>query len=527
MRYDALIIGAGHNGLVCAWYLARGGLKVRVVEKLPVAGGAAVTEEFHPGFRNSVAAYTVSLLQARIIGDMNLARHGLKIIPRTVDNFLPLDDARYLLQGGDVTTRQAEIAKFSTRDAARLPVYLERLERVADLFRKLMLKTPVNAGSGAGGLFTLLRDAGYLRGLGLEGQRDLVMMLASSAGELLDDHFESDPIKAVLGFDSIVGSYTSPYTPGSAYVLLHHVVGEVNGRTGAWGHALGGMGAITGAMADACAAAGVEITLGAPVGRVRVQDGRATGVVLENGDELAARRVVANVNPRLLFTGMIDAGELAPDFLERISRWKCASGSFRMNVALTELPDFTCLPGASVMPHHGAGIIIAPSLDYMDRAFVDARAAGWSTRPVVEMLIPSTCDPTLAPAGRHVASLFCQHFSPELPDGTGWDEVRDAVADLVIRTVTGYAPNFGDAVIGRSILSPLDLERRFGMIGGDIFHGRLSLDQLYAARPMLGHADYRAPIRNLYMCGAGTHPGGGVSGAPGYNAAREILKDAR
>ncbi|HLU62160.1 MAG TPA: NAD(P)/FAD-dependent oxidoreductase, partial [Gammaproteobacteria bacterium] len=322
----------------------------------------------------------------------------------------------------------------------------------------------------------------------------------------------------------VVGNYASPYTPGSAYVLLHHVFGEVNGRKGAWGHAIGGMGAITQAMASEAVKRGVEISVNAEVRKVNVVNGRVTGVTLADGTVIDAKRVVSNLNPKLLFLKLVDASDLDEEFVRRMRGWKCASGTFRMNVALSELPRFSCLPDEG--PHHGAGIIIAPSLQYMDRAFIDAKRDGVSREPIVEMLIPSTLDDSLAPPGRHVASLFCQHVAPELPDGRSWDEERDRVAQLMIDTVTRYAPNFRDSVLGYEALSPLDLERRFGLVGGDIFHGALSLDQLYSARPMLGHGNYRGPLQGLYMCGSGTHPGGGVTGAPGHNAAREILKDA-
>jgi phytoene dehydrogenase-like protein len=301
----------------------------------------------------------------------------------------------------------------------------------------------------------------------------------------------------------------------------------VNGKKGVWGHAIGGMGAITQAMAKCCAGRGVEIRTGTAAREVLVEKGRAAGVVTEAGETIQGRVVVSNLNPKLLFTRLVDAAALPADFLRRISNWRCGSGTFRMNVALSELPDFSCLPGRQAAEHHTAGIIMAPSLGYMDRAYVDAKLHGWSRKPIVEMLIPSTLDDTLAPPGRHVASLFCQHVAPELPDGRSWDDHREEVADLMIDTVDGFAPNFKASVLGRQILSPLDLERTFGLVGGDIFHGALSLDQIFSARPMLGHADYRTPIPGLYMCGSGTHPGGGVTGAPGHNSAREILADFR
>jgi len=308
-------------------------------------------------------------------------------------------------------------------------------------------------------------------------------------------------------------------------VLLHHVFGEVNGKKGVWGHAIGGMGAITQAMASACAALGVDIRTESAVAEVVTDRGRATGVVTAAGERFDARCVVSNLNPKLLYRDLIDPAALPKEFLDRILNWRCGSGTFRMNVALSELPSFTALPGTAMAEHHGSGIIMAPSLAYMEDAYIDARRQGWSKRPVVEMLIPSTLDDSLAPPGQHVASLFCQHFAPELPDGSSWDDHREAVADLIIDTVNGFAPNFKASVLGRQINSPLDLERTFGLIGGDIFHGALDLNQIFSARPMLGHADHRGPIPGLYMCGSGTHPGGGVTGAPGHNAAGEILAD--
>lgn len=525
---DAVIIGAGHNGLVCAFYLARAGLKVTVLEQREVVGGAAVTEEFHPGFRNSVAAYTVSLLNPKVIAEMKLAGHGLRVVERPLSNFLPIDDSRYLKVGAGKTAD--EVAKFSRRDAERLEAYHSHLDLAADLLRELVLQTPPNRVQG-GWLAALpeLIKAGKLgnrmRALPLASQRELLDLFTKSAGDYLDGWFESAPIKAAFGFDSVVGNYASPYTPGSAYVLLHHVFGEVNGKKGAWGHAIGGMGAITQAMAKAVAALGVEIRLGTGVREVLLEKGRASGVVTAKGERVDARMVVSNLNPRLLYTKLVDPGTLPADFLRRMQAWRCGSGTFRMNVALSELPSFRCLPGTQAAEHHGSGIVIAPSLAYMERAWIDARAHGWSREPIVEMLIPSTLDPTLAPPGQHVASLFCQHVAPQLPDGASWDQHRERVADLMIDTVDRWAPNFRRSVLGRQIMSPLDLERTFGLVNGDIFHGALGLDQLFSARPMLGHADYRGPIPGLYTCGAGTHPGGGVTGAPGHNAAREVLRD--
>lgn len=523
---DALIIGGGHNGLVCAAYLAAGGLKVTVLERRGVVGGAAVTEQFHPGFRNSVAAYTVSLLNPKVIRDLELPKHGLRVVERLVSNFLPTEDGRYLKTGG--THTRSEVAKFSTKDAARLDAYGQRLDLIADLLRDVVLETPPNvvAGGWRSALPELLRAArlgGRLRKLDMNMRRELLTLFATSAGDYLDGWFESAPIKAVYGFDGIVGNYASPYTPGSAYVLLHHVFGEVNGKKGAWGHSIGGMGAITQAMARSAASRGVDIRVGSPVREVIVEGGRAVGAVTESGESFRAAAVISNLNPRLLYLNLIDPAALPPEFRERIGNYRCGSGTFRMNVALSELPDFTCLPGKG--DHHTAGIILAPTLRYMEQAFFDARSFGWSKQPIVEVLIPSTVDDSLAPPGQHVASLFCQHVAPQLPNGESWDAHRDTVADLMIDTVNEYAPNFKASVLGRQVMSPLDLERTFGLIGGDIMHGTLQLDQMFSARPMLGHGNYRGPLRGLYMCGAGTHPGGGVTGAPGHNAAREILAD--
>ncbi|MBC7943890.1 MAG: NAD(P)/FAD-dependent oxidoreductase [Burkholderiales bacterium] len=535
MKSDAVIIGGGHNGLVCACYLARAGLKVRVLERRNIVGGAAVTEEFYPGFRNSTAAYTVSLLHAKVIRELRLAEHGLRIIERPFSNFLPLPDGNYFKSHSGTAAARAEVARFSTVDAERLPAFNRLLENVSDVLRELVLQTPPNVGGGLGDFLRALQTLGKVRKLDLPGQRDLLDLFTKSAGDILDAWFESEPLKAAFGFDSQVGNFASPYTPGSAYLLLHHAFGEVNGKKGKWGHALGGMGAITQAMAVEAKKRGVEISVDAPVTRVNIANGRTNGVMLEDGSEVEARCVVSNLNPKLLYLALIDRADLDADFVQRIEHYKCGSGTLRMNVALSELPDFTCLPGADLQPHHQSGIVIAPSLGYMERAYFDARSTdfgGMSREPIVEMLIPSTVDDSLAPRkkgdeGAHVASLFCQHFNPQLPDGANWDDLREAAADLAIETVNRYAPNFKASVLGRMTLTPLDLERKFGLIGGDIFHGALTLDQLYSARPVLGHADYRSPIRGLYLCGSGTHPGGGVTGLPGHNAAREIIRDFR
>jgi phytoene dehydrogenase-like protein len=529
-QFDLVVIGGGHNGLVCAAYLARAGLKVKVLERRPVVGGAAVTEEFHPGFRNSTAAYTVSLLSPKIIADLELHKHGLKIVERPAMNFLPLPDGRYLLTGEGRTS--SEIAKFSSADVESYDRYCARLSVVADTLRDLALRAPPNVVKGLSlrGLRELVRFAALgnrMRKLDLEAQRLLLDLLTKSAAEFLAEWFETEPLKALLGFDSIVGNYASPFDPGTAYVLLHHAFGEVNGKKGAWGHAMGGMGAITQAMAKAAIEHGAEIHTKAEVAEVLLERGRAVGVALQDGQIVRGRAFAANLNLKLLYTRLLPEASLPPEFLQRMRNFNCASGSFRMNLALSDLPSFTALPGRTPQAHHGSGIIIGPSLTYMDRAYHDARERGWSQQPVIEMVIPSTIDSSLAPRGAHVCSLFCQHVAPVLPNGGSWDDAREQVADLVIETVDRYAPGFSASVVARQSLSPLDLEREFGLVGGDIFHGALSLNQLFSARPMLGYADYRGPIRGLYHCGSGAHPGGGVTGAPGHNAARAILVDLK
>jgi phytoene dehydrogenase-like protein len=528
--YDVVVIGAGHNGLTCAAYLGMAGLKVKVLERRPVVGGAAVTEEFCPGFRNSIAAYTVSLLNPKIIADLRLYDHGLRLVERRAQNFLPTLDGGYLLAAEGRT--KDSIANFSHTDAQRYDAFNRELDASADLLRELALQAPPNLTRGfgtrtIGELIKVASVGNRLRRLSTENLRALYDLFTKSAADFLDQWFEGELVRAWLGFDAIVGNYASPYTPGTAYVLLHHAFGEVNGKKRAWGHAIGGMGAITQAMACAAAGHGVEIETDAPVREVLLEKGRAGGVVLADGRIVRAAVVAANVNPKLLYTAMVPESALDSDFLRRMRAWRCGSGTFRINVALSQLPSFSALPGRDLADHHSAGIILAPSLDYMDRAYSDARAFGWSREPIIEMVIPSTFDDTLAPKGAHVASLFCQHVAPQLPDGAAWNDHRERVADLMIETVDRYAPGFKASVIGRQALSPLDLEQMFGLTGGDIFHGAMSLDQLFWARPALGYADYRAPLKGLYHCGSGAHPGGGVTGAPGHNAARAITADLR
>lgn len=525
--FDVAIIGGGHNGLTTAAYLAAAGLRPVVLEKNAVVGGAAVTEEFHPGFRNSVASYTVSLLNPKVIDDLELARFGLKVVERPVGNFWPVDATRALLMPYGLAARQKAIAQFSPHDAERLPAYDTALDTAAAMLRDLLLRTPPNAGDG---LMAAIRGAlaGHaFYGATLQEKQVLTDLFTKSAAAFLDQWFENDIVKAAFAFDGIVGAYASPTTPGTAYVLLHHCFGSVNGKPGLWGHAVGGMGAITQAMARSAESRGATLRTNAVVDRVLIEQGRAQGIVLKGGEVIRTRAVAANVGPKLLFRDLLPDANLSPEIRNRFQKISTGSGTFRMNVALSELPDFTARPGKQQQDHHGSGIVIGSTLDYLERAYLDARNEGWSREPVVEMLIPSTLDDSLAPPGQHVASLFVQHVAPKLPEPRSWSDAneKERFADLVIDTVTRHAPNFKSSVIARQILSPLDLEQRFGMIDGDIFHGQLSLDQLFSLRPVMGYANYRLPVAGLYICGSGAHPGGGVTGVPGHNAAREMLKD--
>lgn len=520
MTRSAVIIGGGHNGLVCASYLARAGLKVTVLERRSVVGGTAVTEEFHPGFRNSVASYTVSLLHPRIIEELHLAAHGLKIIERSVNNFIPLPDGNSLTAFVDEADFLEEVARFSVADAAALPRFYETLSPVTNVLRELMVVAPpALVDGGVADLFRLFSMSRRFSRLSTSERRTLLQLFTVSAGELLDDEFTCSALKALIGFDAIVGNYASPYQAGSAYVLVHHLLGEVNGKQGRWGHAIGGMGAISQAMAAEARMLGVNIETDVAVTAVNVHRNKAVSVTTSGGVKVTADIFISNLNPKLLYLDLLAPDQIAASTRRHFERYKCQSGSFRMNLALSSPPSFKADTPTGALT---GGIILAPDLKYMDRAFQDAVEHGFSKQPVVEMLIPSLVDDSLAPPGMHVASLFCQQFNPDL--GAAWSTHKTDAISSILATVDQYAPGFSDNIVGLQAFSPHDLETTFGLVGGDIFHGRLSLDQLFSARPMLGAGRYATEIDGLYMCGAGTHPGGGVSGLPGFNAAKEILR---
>lgn len=522
--FDAVIIGGGHNGLVCAGYLARAGLKVAVAERRHVSGGACVTEEFFPGFRNSSCAYLVGLLAPEVIRDLNLHRHGLEILERQGGTFSPALDGTHIELLAD---KAAVKAQLSPRDGAAYEELSALLDRAAVVMRAIARERAPDMAGGWGAMWQAARSGWHLRHLPADDRAEFAALMLKSLGDFLDERFDNDAFKGVYGFKGLVGNMASPYATGSAYVLLHHVFGEVNGKRGKWGQPRGGMGAITQALQASLEAQGGRVFLGSGVREVIVEQGRARGVVLESGVTLRSRVVASSVNPKLLFLKMMDPALLDSRLRRKIEAWRCRSGTFRMNVALSELPDFTARPGKEVQRLHQGTVTIAPSLRYLERAYDDARHLGWSRAPVISMCIPTTIDASLAPEGQHIAGLFCQHFNPKLPDGESWHTRRDEVARLIIDTIGQYAPNFPGAVLGYKALSPLDLEEEYGLVGGDIFHGEMHLDQLFSLRPAAEVADYTTPVRGLFQCGSGTHPGGGVTGLPGWNAARAILRNRR
>lgn len=521
IRDDVVVLGAGHNGLVCACYLAMSGLRVRILERRSVVGGACVTEEFYPGFRNSTASYTVGLLDSEVIQDLKLYQHGLRIVPRPVANLLPLPNGESLTIFNDLQDTATEFKRFSESDAAALPEFHAMVREVGDVVIRQMHRPPPNKGLGLRGWIQTLETTQEVKRLSAHRRRDLSNLFLSSIADLVESWFENPHIQAAVAFDAIVGNFTSMHSPGSAYGLLHHAIGEVSHQRGIWGHPIGGMGAITQAMLKQALDLGVSVETDTEVVEVCVENDIATGVVLADGTMRDAKAVVANLAPQQLYLNLIDRANLDEHFVKSIDTLRSESAVLRINVALSELPNFVCKPEDGIQDHLRSGIVIGPTLDYMEAAFLDARTRDWSLEPVIEMLIPSTVDDSLAPAGQHVASLFCQYF----PYECDWDLHREEAADTVFATIDRYSPNFTSSVIARQVLTPLDLERKFGLPRGDIFHLSHIPSQLWVNRPVLGYAAYRGPIPRLYHCGAGSHPGGGVSGIPGKNAARQVLRD--
>jgi len=523
---DVIIVGAGHNGLVTAAYLARAGQRVLVLEARDRVGGACTTEEPWPGFRVSTAAYVVSLLRPEIVRDLELARHGYALLPRSPSSFTPFPDGRSLLMGPDPALNRREVGKFSRRDAERLPEYEAMLLRIAAAIEPTLLETPPDPFSRRlPDLWRLGRIGLRFLRLGADGPRALEVLTAP-ARAILDRWFESDEVKATLATDAIIGAMASPSTPGTAYVLFHHVMGECNGARGVWGYVRGGMGTLSEALAAAARARGAEIRCDARVAKVLVREGRARGVVLADGRELPAERVVSCADATVTLLGLVGAEHLPAEVAEAVRGIDYASASLKINLALSALPDFTALPGAAPGPQHRGTIHLCPSLEYMERAFDDARAGRPSAEPIIEATIPSVVDPSVAPPGRHLMSMFVQYAPYRLAEGS-WEAERERFADRCVALMDRYAPGFAASVLHREVLAPPDLERRFGLTGGNIFQGAMPLSQLFSMRPIPGWADYRTPVAGLYLCGAATHPGGGVMGACGMNAAREILADVK
>jgi phytoene dehydrogenase-like protein len=525
-RFDAIIVGGGHNGLVAAAYLARAGRKVLVLERRELVGGCAVTEEIWPGFRVSTASYLTSLLQERIIRDLELERFGYQVDAKDPAFFSPFPDGRCFFMWQDRRRTLEEIAKFSRRDADTYPAFEEQLERLSRVVESLLLTTPPQfPPRGVRDLVDYLKLAGRLRKLPPGDLVALVKIFTQSAAGFLEEWFESPEVKVTLATDGVIGANGGPRSPGTAYILMHHVMGGVAGRRGLWGFVRGGMGAVSEAIAAAARSAGAAIRTGAAVEQILVRHGRACGVVLEGGEEIEGATVASNLDPQLTFLRLLEERDLPSDFVAAIRRFRSEGTSCKINLALSGLPEFRALPGAPG-PQHRATMHICPSIDYIERAWDDAKYGRPSERPMLELTIPTMYDPSLAPPGRHIMGIFLQYAPYTLREGT-WDELREPFYNRVVESIEEYVPNIRSIIIDRQVLTPLDLERRFGLTGGNIFHGEMSLDQMFLMRPVAGWARYRTPVRGLYLCGSGAHPGGGVMGAPGYNAAREMLRDWR
>jgi phytoene dehydrogenase-like protein len=525
-KYDAIVIGGGHNGLVNAAYLAKGGKKVLVLERRHVLGGAAVTEEIFPGFKFSVCSYVVSLLRPEIIRELNLPHYGLEILPLD-GTFTPMPDGDYLWRMNDHARTRREIARHSRVDADTYEDFGQAMLQMCRFVKPILSMTPPDPTSlRPRDMMKLLFLGRRFQSLSSQDKYNQVQLMTMSAVDFLDQWFETDVLKATMSASGIIGTFLGVRSPGTAYVLLHHYMGEIDGAFRSWGFARGGTGAISNAIAGAARDAGVEIRTQSPIGRILVKDGRARGVVLQNGDEILGDIVSSSVDPNLTFLKLMDPADLPPDFVEDVRRYKFRGSSGKVNLALDALPDFTCLPGPG--RHLRGAISISPSVEYMERAYDEAKYGSYSSRPYMDIVIPSLTDPSVAPPGKHILSCFVQYAPYKLKEGPeAWDRKREEFGDTVVATLAEYAPNIKEIIIGRQVLTPLDLERDFGLTEGNIFQGELSLEQLFFLRPVPGWSQYRTPIKNLYMCGSATHPGGGIMGAPGRIAAMEILKDGK
>jgi phytoene dehydrogenase-like protein len=522
-KYDAIVVGGGHNGLVTAAYLARAGRKTLVIERREMVGGCSVTEELWRGFHVSTAAYLTSLLQERVVTDLELERFGYHVDAKDPAFFSPFPDGRHFFMWQDRAKTLAEIAKFSKRDAERYPAYEDLIERVSRVIEGLLLATPPQFPPNSLGDFVdYLKLAAKLRGLSARETVALVKIFTQSAADFLDEWFESGEVKVTLATDGVIGANGGPRSPGTAYILLHHCMGGVGGHRGLWGFVRGGMGAVSEAIAASARASGATVRVNAAASRLLVRNGRAWGIALEDGEEIEGNVIASNLDPKATFLRLVEPRDLDPEFVAAIRHYRIEGTSCKINLALDGLPDFPAFPGAPGPPHR-ATMHICPDIDYIERAWDDAKYGRPSGRPLLELTIPTMYDPSLAPQGRHIMGIFLQYAPYTLRQGS-WDELREPLGDRVVGLINEYAPNFGSRILHRQVLTPLDLERRFGITGGNIFHGEMSLDQMFCMRPVAGWARYRTPIQGLYLCGSGAHPGGGVMGAPGYNCAREILK---
>ena len=528
--YDAIVVGAGHNGLVTAGYLARAGLKTLVLESRPVVGGACVTEEVFPGYKVSTTSYLCSLLLKKVIQDLELERFGYQVYPKNPAFFSPFPDGRYLIMWSDTRKTCEEIRKFSVRDAENYPRYEEFLDRLARFIEPLLLETPPDVSHRGFDDWQKLASLGRrLMKMPADELVGHLRILSQSVKDFLDPWFESGQLKVAVATDGVIGTNGGPYTPGTAYVLFHHAMGGVGGKRGLWGFVRGGMGGLTQALAASARSRGAEIRTSAPVQQISVRNQRATGVVLQSGEELAAKVVISGVDPKRTFLGLVGEQHLESRFAAAIRALKMEGCSMKINLALDGLPDFTCLPvpQGGIGPHHKTTIHLCPTLEYIERAYDDSKYGRPSERPILEITIPTTYDPSLAPPGKHLMNVFLQYtpYSLSRDVAPSWQALKESYADHVLEMIAEYAPNFKNLILHRHVISPQDLEEEYGMTGGNIFHGEMSPDQLFFLRPVPGWAKYRTPIRALYLCGSGTHPGGGIMGAPGHNAARELLKD--
>jgi phytoene dehydrogenase-like protein len=522
--YQAIIVGGGHNGLVTAAYLARAGVRVLVLEARELVGGCAVTEEVWPGYRVSTASYLSSLMQDKVVRELNLERYGYRVDAKDPAFFSPFPDGRHLFMWQDRARTTAEIAKFSKHDAEAYPRYEAHLEKLAIVAESLLLTTPPEfPPRGVGDFIDYLKLLGRLRGLSRAETVGLVKVFTQSAADFLDDWFECEEIKVTLATDGVIGANGGPRSPGTAYILLHHCMGGVNGHRGLWGFVRGGMGAVSEAIAASARAHGAVIRTSAPVEKILTRQGRAAGVVLAGGEEILAPVIASNLDPKRTFLRLLEEGDLPAEFVAGIRRFRSEGTSLKINLALQGLPEFTAFPGAPG-PQHKATMHLCPSIEYVERAWDDAKYGRPSRSPLIEMTIPTMYDATLAPPGRHIMGIFLQ-YAPYTLQGTDWDTEREPYTERVLDVIAEYCPNIRDIVVERQTLTPLDLERRFGLTGGNIFHGEMAVDQMFVLRPLAGFANYRTPLKGLYLCGSGAHPGGGVMGAPGHNAAREILRD--